>query len=123
METKRTMRINILGTEYEIIKKRYDEDDTFKRFSVAGYCSSSEQSIVLCDMTTYPGWDDEPEAACANLAKETLRHEIVHAFLNESGLAESSNECSAWARNEEMVDWFSLQGPKIYRAWKEVDAV
>jgi hypothetical protein len=28
-----------------------------------------------------------------------------------------------WAKNEEMVDWFALQGPKIYAAWKEAGAI
>ncbi len=55
--------------------------------------------------------------------KATLRHEIVHAFLGESGLSANSNESDAWARNEEMVDWFALQGPKIYKAWQEAGAV
>ena len=41
--------------------------------------------------------------------KKNLRHEIVHAFLFESGLAENSE----WAYNEEMVDWIAKQGPKI----------
>jgi hypothetical protein len=54
--------------------------------------------------------------------RRVVRHEIVHAFLMESGLDESSNPADAWATNEEMVDWFARQGPKIYKAWKEADA-
>jgi len=33
----------------------------------------------------------------------------------------SSN--GAWARNEEMIDWFALQGPKILKAWQEAGAL
>ena len=55
--------------------------------------------------------------------KQTLRHEIVHAFLGESGLSNNSNSIDAWARNEEVVDWFAIQGPKIYKAWQEAGAV
>ena len=56
--------------------------------------------------------------------KKTLRHEIMHAFLNESGLSDSSNQYGgAWAKNEEMVDWIALQGEKIYNAWKEANAL
>ena len=56
--------------------------------------------------------------------QETLRHEIVHAFFNESGLKESSNGCeSGWAKNEEMVDWIALQLPKIYKACESVNAL
>lgn len=116
-------RVNILGTEYTIITKKYSEDTTFERYKAGGYCSGAEKSIVLCDMSTYPGWEDETDAARDEQIKEILRHEIVHAFLNESGLSSNSNESDAWARNEEMVDWFAIQGPKILRAWQETEAL
>lgn len=38
-----------------------------------------------------------------------LYHEIIHAFLFESGLHSNSE----WAENEEMIDWFALQFDKI----------
>ena len=116
-------KINVLGTEYTIAVKKYDEDETFKRFDVNGYCSYTDHEIVLCDMSTYPDWEHEANRAKENQMKATLRHEIVHAFLGESGLSANSNESDAWARNEEMVDWFALQGPKIYKAWQESGAV
>lgn len=48
-----------------------------------------------------------------------VRHEIVHAFLKESGL-----DCNSdWARNEEIVDWIALQGPKIMAAWTEAGCI
>lgn len=115
--------VNILGTEYAIIVKKYDEDKTFKKYNISGYCSLFEKEIVLCDMKTYPDWEDESEKVRKNQMKMTLRHEIVHAFLNESGLSSNSNESDAWARNEEMVDWFAIQGEKIYKAWAEVNAL
>ena len=55
--------------------------------------------------------------------KKVIRHEIIHAFALESGLRESSLETASWAVNEEMVDWFARQGPKIYKAWQEADAL
>ena len=30
-----------------------------------------------------------------------------------------SFNCKAWAQNEEMVDWFAIQSPKIFRAFRE----
>ena len=42
--------VNILGTEYSIIVRKYDEDKTFKRYDANGYCSCSDHEIVLCDM-------------------------------------------------------------------------
>ena len=118
------MIVNILGTEYKIIVKKYQEDESFEKNSIAGYCDGYAKEIVICDMTTYKGWELEPEKTAKIAQKETLRHEIVHAFLWESGLSDNTRptECG-WARNEEMVDWIALQGTKIYRAWKECDAI
>ena len=51
--------------------------------------------------------------------RKNHRHEIIHAFLCESGLAENST----WAQEEEMVDWFAKQAPKLIKAWKEAGAL
>lgn len=55
--------------------------------------------------------------------KEVLRHEIVHAFLAESGLQADTSKARAWAMNEEMVDWIARQGPKIFQTFREADAM
>lgn len=118
------MTVNILGAEYTINTKKYDEDEVFERRSIDGYCDSWTKQIVVCDMSTYKGWEHEPAETIATAQKETLRHEIVHAFFSESGLGDSSNalDC-AWAKNEELVDWIAIQGPKIWKAWQEAGAV
>ena len=117
-------KINILGTEYAILVKKYDEDEAFKRRSIDGYCDSFTKTIVVCDMNTYEGWEYEPQETKDICQKQTLRHEITHAFLSESGLADSSAtfDCG-WARNEEMVDWFALQFPKMLQTFKEADCL
>lgn len=116
--------VNILGTPYAIIVKKYTEDEAFERLSIGGYCDGMQKQIVVCDMTTYKGWEHEPAAAAAVAQKQTLRHEIVHAFFNESGLMDSSFTYDGpWAKSEELVDWIALQGPKIYAAWQEAGAV
>lgn len=117
------MKLNVLGTEYSIAVKKYSEDEYFKQAACNGYCSQIRKEIVVCDMATYPGWEHEPQETRDINKRLTLRHEIVHAFFNESGLSCNSNSVDAWARNEEMVDWFALQGPKIYRAWQEAGAL
>ena len=45
--------------------------------------------------------------------KEILRHELIHAFLVESGL----NRNCGW-HNEEMVDWLAIQFNKIKDIFK-----
>lgn len=115
-----TSKVNILGTEYEIYIKKYNEEEAFERRKIDGYCDSYTRKIVVCDMTTSKGWEKEEPETCQAAQKQILRHEIVHAFLSESGLADCSARYEgAWPRNEEMVDWIALQGPKIYEAWKQ----
>lgn len=115
--------VDILGTEYVIIVRKYSEDEYFKRAECSGYCSGTEKEIVICDMSTYPDWENETKKVIETQTKSLLRHEIIHAFFNESGLAQNSNSVDAWARNEEMIDWFAIQGPKIWKAWQEAGAV
>lgn len=118
------MRISVLGTEYEIIKRKHDDDPKFKNHPIDGYCDSLTKKIVHCDMTTYPGWENDPPDVIAIAEKQTIRHEIVHAFFDESGLQESGNQFEgSWATNEEMVDWVAIQGPKIYKAWEAAGAL
>lgn len=118
------MKVNILGTDYEIIKKKYDEEEAFDRRSIDVYCDPYLKQIVYCDMTTYKGWENETPETAHVCEKDTLRHEIVHAFLDESGLLDSTiHYGGGWAKNEEMVDWIAVQGPKIYAAWQAADAL
>lgn len=118
------MIVSVLGTDYEIIRKKYDEDPEFKERSINGYCDGLLHQIVVCDMQTYPGMENEPAEVCQLSESATLRHEIVHAFFNESGLKDCAFAVeSPWAKNEEMVDWIALQGPKIYAAWQSVSAI
>ncbi len=116
-------KLNILGTEYHIERKKYDEDPKFKEYNAAGYCNGFLKSIVLCDMSTFPDWDKEDPTTIKKQEALTYRHEIVHAYLNESGLADNSHDATSWARNEEIVDWIALQGQKIYNTWKEAGCI
>ena len=47
--------------------------------------------------------------------KKTLRHEIVHAFMFESGLGYNWEHGSI-GQEETVVDWIAIQLPKIYAA-------
>jgi hypothetical protein len=113
--------VNILGTEYTIEIHKWDEDETLKTHSWAGYCCSDLPLIVIADMDNDIHFDFSSELERDNYAKSSLRHEIIHAFLNESGLKDNSTLVNEpWSRNEEMVDWMAIQFPKIVKAFKEV---
>lgn len=118
------MKIDILGTEYDLSMYAYTEKSIFKDKSIDGYCDSIRKEIVICDMKTHPVFENEPVGYCNEIEKQTMRHEIVHAFFNESGLQECGLQYSgSWAKNEEMVDWIALQAPKLLKAFKEADAL
>ena len=108
------MTVNILGTEYTITRVHNDP----KLENIDGFCDETTKEIVV---DNYDGDDGKPgvKAQLDIQRKKVIRHELVHAFLFECGLAENS----PWAQNEELVDWFALQGPKIYKAWQEADAL
>jgi len=122
MTTPKTL--SILGTVYTVECKKYKDDPDFAKRDIDGYCDPLLHRIVLCDMTTLPGWENEPLEKINIVEQTILRHEIVHAFLDEAGLMESSlRPESGWATNEEMVDWIALTGPKIFKAWQEAGAL
>ncbi len=114
------MKVNILGTKYKIVKSKYSEDPAFAERGIDGYCDRYQHLIVYCDLDTDSRWDNEPERTKRECEKLTIRHEITHAFLFESGLSESTHRIDhGWACDEEIVDWIAYQTQKILKAFKE----
>lgn len=108
--------IKILGSAWEISVRSYKDDPLLG--DCDGYCDWTTRTIVV-----------EREIEGGNLAdmdayvRKVLRHEIVHAFLFESGLGHASHKSKCWAVDEEIVDWFARMGEKIYRAWEDTGAL
>ena len=118
----KNMKVNILGTEYSIETHKVSDDSYLEKNKLAGYCGEESKLIVIADMTEDKYFSDMDEKEHEAYRKRTLRHEIMHAFLNESGLSDSSNQYGgAWAKNEEMVDWFAIQSPKIFAVYQSLD--
>lgn len=116
------MTLNILGTEYTISYKTDKEVCEVMNCEIGecgGYCDAWKHEIVIAELD---GCTDD-DISKNGLKKTNLRHEIVHGFLNESGLQKNAYGTDCWPKNEEMVDWFAIQGPKIYAAWQSVGAV
>lgn len=119
MEFKKT--ISILGTEYSICVVPPDDKHLKgenEDLEIAGRCDGILKRIFLSDMSNV-----EPDHVAA-VSKETLRHEIIHAYLEESGLSDNALVCDfAWPVNEEMIDWFAIMAPKIYNTFLELEII
>ena len=106
--------VNVLGTEYTISFVSEQDEARLKDCDV--FCDETTKEIVV---ENYKRGEPGSKGKLELQEQKNLRHEIVHAFLFESGLAENSD----WAQNEEMVDWVAKQGPKLMKAWQEAGAL
>lgn len=113
-------KVNILGTEYKIYRN-IEEEKELRLKENYGFCDYCTKEIFLSKEAL-----TETEDSMKNLKQyenKVLRHEIIHAYLYESGLRENSNGTICWAENEEMVDWIAIQSPKIFKTFKELDII
>lgn len=109
-------KVNILGSEWNV--KFGSEKEYPNLTNVDGYTDLSTREIVVDDMEASQG-QIGAKADLESYQKQVVRHEIIHAFLLESGLDSNSNSADSWAVNEEMVDWFAIQSPKIFKVFNE----
>lgn len=115
---------SILGTEYKIIFKSYNEEPEFGNGNCAAFCNSITKVILVCIIESEPGYTKCSEEHLSALYREIIRHEIIHAFLYESGLANESHSSShSWATDEEIIDWFAIQFPKIKKVYEKLDLI
>lgn len=125
MEFNFAEKVNILGQDYTIEVVKRGEHPAFKGEYIGafGFTDYMTKQIVLRDRSEDSVWKEYEKSVILEYTKKTLRHEIIHAFLMESGLHNNTKVSGPWAKNEEMVDWFALQGPKIIKAWTESGAL
>lgn len=90
----------VLGVKYDIELLDTKEMKTLGKCDnfVFGMCNFDTKTIYL-----------NKDIKSIRIRRETLTHELVHAFFYESGLDE---ECD-YAKNEELIDWIAIQLPKI----------
>ena len=100
--------VNVLGQEYKIVYECEDENIRLK--DADGYLEPYSKEIHI-DKSIFEQNNDDP-LQMKDLdvyGRKVIRHEIIHAFITESGLW----ECCSWAQNEELTDWIARQFPKI----------
>ena len=108
------MTVHVLGETYTMNFIPEEDDEGLK--DCDGYCDETIKTLVV---KQYKRGEPLGKKSLDLQEKKNFCHEIIHAFLCESGLAENST----WAQEEEMVDGFAKQFPKMAAAFREVDAL
>lgn len=111
-------KVLVLGTEYKIYYETKKENNP-KMEGAKAYTELCAKEIHI-DRSWFEGAKDDPnpELILKDLYKErikVIRHELIHAFILESGLS----ECCSWAENEELVDWIARQFPKMSECFEK----
>ena len=102
-------KIEVLGTQYKIRVS----DDISEFEDCIGWADKTTKEITIFDLDSYDkcNFGDKEK-----MMRKVLRHEIIHAFMYESGLQESVRwDC------EQMVDWIAIQFPKMKETFKKLD--
>ena len=107
------MKINILGVSYTVQYRSRSEDKLLR--DCDGYCDETSRKIVI--NTENGNLEDFPR-----YQKQCLRHEIIHAFLFESGLGYNW-EHKPIGHEETVVDWIATQFPKLLETFEKAGAL
>lgn len=105
------MQVNVLGTMYTIQESNKVDDPALEQCD--GYC---DDTIKVCVIDSMNCSDAMAKQNMQEYKKKVIRHELVHAFLSECGLAENS-----WASNEEIVDWIANMHHKLKAAFEQAE--
>ena len=103
--------VSILGTPYKIIREKFGNEDIDGETDY-----TSHQIRIRTDNINKLGDFDV-------LMKKQLRHEIIHAFMAESGLQANFEHYRQFGHDETTVDWFAIQFPKMLEVFKQVGAL
>ncbi len=104
------MKIEVLGVKYNLILNAIQEDYPILK-EADGATDTSIKRILIAKMEkNFRTLED-----LRYYQNKVLRHELIHAFLYESGLSVNSE----WASNEEIVDWIAIQFPKLFEIFSK----
>ncbi len=110
--------VAVLGTEYTVEICTPEEEPLLR--DMDGFCDKTVHRIGVitkaddCDLGDFSAYQ-----------RKVIRHEILHAFLFESGMDCNINRpCGeVGGHDEQMVDWFAAQYPKICRVYEALGLV
>ena len=110
------MTVNILGETWKIKFKKAKKDPLLKTRD--GYTDRTIRTIFIAKDRGTSGFRNYEE-----YQKSVIRHEIIHAFLIESGLDNNWQHADEYVHDETMIDWIAMQHTKLQKAFTEVGAI
>jgi len=113
----KTYNLNILGSKWKMKVLPRVYDSMFE--TVDGYADRSTRTLYVAEncvgeIDDLKNWPD--------YQKVVKRHEIIHAFLYESGLAQDMYH-PAMGHCEQEIDWVAIQFPKLFEVFKKAEAI
>ena len=116
-EMRKECVLNILGNEWTLKMMTLSEEPKFEKTD--GITDKSTRTMaVRCDQEGI----EFPLQNYEAYLKEVKRHEIIHAFLYESGLGNELVHPN-YGHDEMAIDFFALQFPKMIEVFKQADAL
>ena len=110
------MTVNILGEVWKIKFKKAKKDPLLKTRD--GYTDRTIRTIFIAKDRGTSGFHNYDE-----YQKSVIRHEIIHAFLIESGLDNNWQHADEYGHDETMIDCMAMQHTKLQKAFAEVGAI
>ena len=105
--------VSVLGEEWDVnIKAANDE----LRLTGGGFCDDTVRELCVKALSQKELEEPDTVKNYAARQRHCAAHEIVHAFLFESGLSADS-----WADNEEIVDWIGHNIKRMAKALEQVE--
>lgn len=98
-------KVSILGVTYDVYIASAEQEATLKNRSG---CVDTTVKNIFINSELFKR-DESTVKNLSSIIQETLTHEIIHAFIDESGLGDPY-------QSEVMVNWFTLMLNKIYVA-------
>lgn len=112
---KKEFFVNVLGVPYKVHLGTEEDYPILKRCGSSGLCDYSIKKIWVTD--TRLEQSDADDMSDQNYPTNlVLRHELVHAYLNESSMEE-------YAENERLVNVIAMALPKLYDMCKSAGAI
>lgn len=100
-------QVDILGSNYDII---VNDEKKVPRLNeeTEGLCYINTKQIVINNKINIEILDELENKDVCLYKQKVLRHEIIHAYAEESGIPDFDE-----VDNEITVDWIAKQAPKI----------